>query len=1030
MSRRRIAAYLMILVLVLNAIRLVWMQQQVPTSRMQASDGVLDLRGWDAQQSPLLLLDGEWLFYPFKLIDPGAESDSSTGGKLVTLPSGWQDDLQAAGSTALGYASYRLKLLLNPSDANAYSIRVPSLPSSSALYVNGERIGGSGVPAERAEDYAAGNVPFTGTFASGGAVVDIVLHVANFDNRALSGVMQHIKFGTEEAVRKSYAISSSFQAAMVLLLIMHAAYSVALYVMGTRHKALLPFTLLMVSALLSIATDDDRILQDWFGVDYLWAWKLFNLSFLGSSAFLMLFARQLMPNFGRLATCTRWISVLCAIYALLVLALPPAVVSGADMLHTALTFAPFVVVPYYAYRATRSNERDMIYILLGMTAIGNNLLWGAAKMTGLVTSDYYPFDMLVTFALFAMYWFKGYFRTFQKTAQLAEQLQAADKQKDDYLVTTSHELRNPLHSMLNMAAAVVESGGRLDEARNRERLELLISVGKRMSVLLDDLADLKRFEDNRVRLRPANLRLSAVASGALDMVRYMTEGKPIRLENGVPDSLPLVYADKHRLIQILFNLLHNAIKFTDKGVVRVSAFEENGKVRVEVADTGIGIDEQMIDRIFLPYEQGSFTESGKPAGLGLGLAIARQLVELHGGALTVKSAPGQGSSFAFSLPLAASAEPEELPAESVFAYEALDRTAIAVAAASRAADAESDAGLTESGPARGDRPRVLAVDDDPVNLRMLRCLLQPEGCELVTAASGAEALALLNDGPWDLLIADVMMPRMSGYELTRRVRERFSLTELPILLLTARSRPEDIEAGFRAGANDYVTKPVERIELRFRVRALTDVARAARIQARTEAAWLQAQIEPHFLFNTLNAVIALSEIDIDRTRHLLQTFGDYLRASFDFRNAEQLVPLQQELELVRAYLMIEQARFGERIRIEWQVDDRLELLIPPLTIQPLVENAVRHGLRAQGGTIRIAVADQGAYAEITVQDDGIGMNEQTIAQLPHIAPAGSGPRKGIGLQNTYYRLKRLYGEGLRIQSAPGQGTSVSFAVRK
>jgi len=446
-------------------------------------------------------------------------------------------------------------------------------------------------------------------------------------------------------------------------------------------------------------------------------------------------------------------------------------------------------------------------------------------------------------------------------------------------------------------------------------------------------------------------------------------------------------------------------------------------------DTGIGIDERMIDRIFLPYEQG-FPESGKAAGLGLGLAIARQLVELHGGALTAKSTPGQGSSFAFSLPLASSAEAEEPPAVSAAAYDALDRTAIAVAAASREADAEGDVGLAESAPARGDRPRVLAVDDDPVNLRVLQVVLQPESCELVTAAGGEEALALLNDGPWDLLIADVMMPRMSGYELTRRVRERFSLTELPILLLTARSRTEDIETGFRAGANDYVTKPVDRIELRSRVRALTDVARAARIQARTEAAWLQAQIEPHFLFNTLNAVIALSEIDIDRTRHLLQTFGDYLRASFDFRNAEQLVPLQQELELVRAYLMIEQARFGERIRIEWQVDDRLELLIPPLTIQPLVENAVRHGLRAQGGTIRIAVADQGAYAEITVQDDGIGMNEQTIAQLPHIAPAGSGPRKGIGLQNTYYRLKRLYGEGLRIQSAPGQGTSVSFAVRK
>ncbi|XID93879.1 ATP-binding protein [Paenibacillaceae bacterium WGS1546] len=1015
-SKLRIATYLLIFVLALTGVRLAWLQLQASPGNAEVSGGVLDLRNWKQDQSPLLLLNGEWHFYPNELVDPAAEAVA--GQKLATLPSTWGEDFPKS----FGYASYRLRLLWNPTDTGSYSIRIPSIPSSSALYVNGERLAGSGVPAERAEDYIADNVPYTGTFVSDRDLVDIVLHVANYDNHALSGIMQPIKFGTEEAIRKAYSISTGVQAAMFLLLFMHAAYAIALFVMGTRHKALLSFILLMFSAMMSIANDDDRILQDWFEIDYLWGWKLYYLSFLGISTFLLKFTKDLLPSFERLAIYTRWFTAVCAIYAVCVLALPPDILSYSDAFHTLLTLIPFFLVPWYAYRAIRQGDRDMIYILFGMTALSTNILWGAAKTAGWVESDFYPFDLLAAFSVFAMYWFKGYFRNFEKATKLARQLQAADKQKDEFLVNTSHELRNPLHGMLNMAQAVMDSGGKVDRGNNRMRMELLISVGKRLSILLDDLADLKRFEENRVRIHPVNVHLSAVTAGALDMIRYMIEGKPIRLESEVPALLPPVYADENRLIQILFNLLHNAVKFTDEGVVRVHAFDKDGQVHIKVSDTGIGMDRQTMSRIFLPYEQGSVAESGKVGGLGLGLAITKQLVELQGGSLSVESTPGQGSVFTFTLPIAVVKNP--IPDDLNEENSAISMTA------SESQSLVAAAALPEFERNVGDRARILAVDDDPVNLRVLQSILPSKSYELVTAVGGEEALALLKHGTWDLLIADVMMPRMSGYELTRFVREDFSLTELPILLLTARSRKEDIEAGFRVGANDYVTKPVDSQELKSRVRALTDVARAARVQARMEAAWLQAQIRPHFLFNAINSIFALSEIDINRMHSLLRAFEDYLRASFDFQNADQLVPLEKELELVRAYLYIEKARFEDRIHIEWDTNDHPELFIPPLTIQPLVENAVRHGLlaRRKGGKLSIAVADSGIYTVVSVSDDGVGMDEETIRQA--LQKERDGTRRGVGLYNTNYRLKQLYGEGLRIQSIPGQGTTVSFTVRK
>lgn len=322
---------------------------------------------------------------------------------------------------------------------------------------------------------------------------------------------------------------------------------------------------------------------------------------------------------------------------------------------------------------------------------------------------------------------------------------------------------------------------------------------------------------------------------------------------------------------------------------------------------------------------------------------------------------------------------------------------------------------------------ILAVDDDPVNLKVLSSMLSAEHYQLVTATSAGEALELLGTEPWDLLIADVMMPYMSGYELTRIVRQRFSLSELPILLLTARNQPADIYTGFLAGANDYVAKPVDALELKYRVRSLTGLKQSINQSLRMEAAYLQAQIQPHFLFNTLNALMALSEFDQPKMRDLGEAFSSYLRISFDYMNSQQLVGLSHELELVESYLFIEKARFEERLQIEWEVDPGIELLLPPLTLQPLVENAVRHGLlsRKAGGKLQVRIHRQKGYTSFEVEDNGKGMSGEQVARLLDDTFRA---HRGIGLLNTNRRLTQLYGEGLVIRSQPEVGTTVSFVI--
>ncbi|WP_171650596.1 response regulator [Paenibacillus foliorum] len=398
------------------------------------------------------------------------------------------------------------------------------------------------------------------------------------------------------------------------------------------------------------------------------------------------------------------------------------------------------------------------------------------------------------------------------------------------------------------------------------------------------------------------------------------------------------------------------------------------------------------------------------------------MVELHGSKLEVSSIPSQGSVFTFALELAEPSLVEETIAVPLVYAE--------TAVSSYLPAAELTAVKPPNVLNRTDRPRILAIDDDAINLSILSSLLSSDNYDVVTASSGKEALSILDTQVLDLIISDVMMPQMSGYELTRTIRERFSISELPILLLTARSRSEDIQAGFQSGANDYVMKPVEAAELKSRVKALTELKASIRARLRIEAAWLQAQIQPHFLFNTLNSIAALSEFDTTRMRLLLEAFGNYLRTSFQFANTEKLlVPLNHELDLDRSYLFIESERFEERLNVIWEVDPNIQIDVPPLSIQPLVENAVRHGItkRSRGGTVQILIMDHEEYIVITIADDGVGIKEEKLWTLLDQQSPSS---RGIGLLNTERRLKQLYGCGLQIDSSPDVGTKVSFRAMK
>lgn len=1020
MTIRRILALTIIFILLLSGIRMAWIFAGWPRETPLAEQGVLDLRGISWNEP--ILLEGEWLFYPEQFLMPTEKETAEADGVIASLPGSWKGYFDDP-TQVTGYGSYRLLIILDDSAKDKrLAVSMPPAMAASEIYVDGAKLGASGVPGKTPEETVSNEAPYTVAFTTDRSEVELVIQVSNFVNIVNGGLIQSIQFGPEDIVTPHKQFSIAMQLLVCAVLAMHMLYVAVLFFIGARQRALVTLGLMMVCGCLSILVTDDKLLLAWIDLPYSVSFRLYTLSYLWAAALLLLFINQLYPELQK-RPWHRYYGIIVLGLTAAVVFVPTPYVSWIDLYTIPLLIAGTLYVPVIILRVTLRGDPDAIFLWLAFVGLAANLIWGV--MSGFSPEiralHFYPVDFIVVSIAFACYWMKLYFRNLHRAGQLAAELQKADKQKNDFLANTSHELRNPLHGMINIAQSVLEQ--ETFSPKGKERLKLLVTVGKRMSLLLNDLLDLERMQDKGLRLRAEPVQVQAAVDGVIDMMKFMMDEKSIELRNEVPDSFPPVLADENRLVQILFNLLHNAVKFTVHGHIAIRGSVHGNFAVLEVEDTGIGMDEQTLQRIFQPYEQAN-SDLSAMGGLGLGLSIGKQLAELHGGSLEAESEPGKGSIFRLALPLASESDRPSTPPSDEPAGRKLP---LKREPAEESPDANPP---VTAGDSKTRKPRVLIVDDDPINLHILKGMLHERQYHISAVQSAHAAMKLLDDSEWDLVVTDVMMPQMSGYALTREIRRRFSMSELPVLLLTARNHPEDIKAGFQAGANDYVTKPADGLELQYRVRALTELKHSTEERFRLEAAFLQAQVQPHFLFNTLNSIAALSEMDKERMQAMLTVFGKYLRASFDFRNSERLVPLEHELKLVKAYLFIEQERFDERLRIQWEVPEALlSTPLPPLSIQTLVENGVRHGLmkRRQGGTLRIAAVDCGAYVEIQVSDDGIGMDEKILQQVLQDLPVGSG---GIGLRNTNRRLRQIYGTGLDIQSAVGQGTKITFKIRK
>ncbi|WP_151733535.1 hybrid sensor histidine kinase/response regulator [Paenibacillus tengchongensis] len=1015
--QRIVASLLLVLIVPLIALVEVFTSgHDMPVAR----GGVIDLRDWDFK-SGMVSLNGEWAFYPDALLNPGDFTGIEPGGgrpapsALVQVPGKWNTYLTGDGRPAAkGYGTYRLQLKVPAGGERVYGLRVGNIRTASQVFLNGQLVGNSGLPADTPAGGRQNNIPYTGFAAVEGGDVDIVIQVANY-SYSTGGIISPVVFGDQHSILKSREVALLSDGVVLFSFLLLSFFLLLFSRVRASRGITLYLGLFCMAAFVYILTHGEKlvsvVLPD---LPYEIVLKLQ----LASSTLVYYYLLHYMANsvnypvsagLMRMAKAGTGLLLLTAVFV------PAYWFSYLEPLLILWGGISLSLVLYYMIQATRRNSKDMFLMMVSIESLSLVIIYYLISITRFSLNYYVLLYEIILFALFqAMVLTRRYAASFREVEQLSRRLLSLDGLKDNFMEETSRELRRPLLGIVNLAQTLNEGAAGTLNAKQSEQLAMIVSTGKRLSSLINDMSDFALLNHGGLFLQRQTVDLRTVATSVLEVTRHLAGNPALDFRLELPAQLPLLDADEQRLIQILFNLFSNAVSHTPGGTITLSAKVQEGCVAVTLADTGIGIAPERLRSIFDVSAADGSDEKTASREYGLGLNIVQKLVELGGGAMSAHSEWGQGSVFTFTVPII-----KERPAFLDQDYlEVTGWETTAVTAESEAVGGNSKA---------EDCCFILVVENDPVNRQVLANALRLENHTVVTASSGPEALAFMQDYPeLDLVIMNWVMPEMPGLVLCKAIRERFVLSELPILVLTAGNRPQDIQAVFEAGANDYLSKPVELREFRARVQTLLDMRKSIRVSVQTEIAFLQAQIKPHFLYNALNAIISVCPEDPDKATDLLLDLSQYLRSSFDFQSRGQTVPLDKELDLVKSYLALEQARFDERLRVVFDVPDYIRELVPPLSIQPIVENAVNHGLmqKEAGGTVTLSIRLLPDKLAVAVTDNGIGMSGERVAEVLSEERAEG----GIGLRNIQRRLLKMYGTGLMIQSREGLGTTISYAI--
>ncbi|WP_413667878.1 response regulator [Mucilaginibacter sp. Mucisp86] len=755
------------------------------TNYVAAVHGVLDLRSKPINDK--IELTGNWLFYWNQLLKPG-DTDVIKDRLLVEFPFKWNGyTWRGKKLTAFGYGTYRLKVLL-PQKHVALKLAMPDVYSAYRLYINSKLASSNGRVTTSAKgfeahwEYHAVDLPNSDT-------INITLQISNFIH-SKGGISKPIFIGPADRIDLARHRAEGIDLMLTGCLMMGGLFFLGLYLLGSRDKAILLFALFSIVYSYRIIGTDNYVLHtllpdiNW----YITARLEYTSLFLGIGlfGFYTLYLYPADVN-SRIVNVINGISFSFAVMTLF----SPAVIFT-QLVNPFLVVMLFclVYIPYVYSKAWRNNRPGSVYALMSAFAL--------MSVFGISLFHYWaliPPLQLVSFLGYIAFFFLQSLVLAHRVSFVLKKAKAEAEQglkvKSEFLSTMSHEIRTPLNSVIGMSHLLLRNEPRKDQI---EHLDVMLFSANNLLAIVNDVLDYNKIEAGKITFEHIEMDLAAIARNVVGGLQTAAHDKGITLRLDFDKKLQhKLLGDPTRLSQVISNLVHNAIKFTPSGevVLGMEVKEQTdtaATLMLFVKDTGIGIPRGKQKLIFERFTQADSSISRSFGGTGLGLAISKKILELQDSALQLISEEGVGSIFYFI---------------QTFEKASSISGAVDVNVKPDAADKLLD-GIS-----------ILLVDDNPMNVLVAQTYLKRWGAATDVATNGQEALDKLDTSKHRLVLMDLQMPVMDGYESTKKMR--LNGVNIPIIALTA-NLPKDVEDdAYNTGFDDIVMKPFLPDELHSKV---------------------------------------------------------------------------------------------------------------------------------------------------------------------------------------------------------------------
>ncbi|MBN1411257.1 MAG: response regulator [Spirochaetales bacterium] len=880
-----------------------------------AVKGEIDLTGYDLASMPSVPLKGEWEFYWDRLLFPDdfkkSQKPEMTG--YINVPGSvyqymLEDGRSIGNIESVSNATFRLLVKSDNFDGNNMLL-VEHIPNPYRVYVNGKKLLTSGRIGQTKEEMITQLLTRAGYFPFRDRELEIIFQIGGNDHK--NGIRGLLFLGNAQEIQSSRLLKGIIYGIMCGIIFFMAFYHLVIFLMRTKELNKLYFGIFCFFIILYLLLNDNpfeiSVLSSLF-----WAFqlKLSYFAFFMSVAFFVLYLWRLFPkDFFKLPAYI--LSGIAVLFTVTLLFVPILYVGQFVLLpYQVITL---LVVPYciiFSVKALiRKRHGSLIFIISIVLLCSAVLMDTLLALQYVVTRIYFfPFGVVCFCISQSVLLSRNFIQAYQDREVLMLKIQDSnirlkelDKLKDEFLANTTHELQTPLHGIIGIAESLRDMGLDMDKPEQKRNFDLIIHSGKRLSILINDIMEFSQLKNSEIQLDRKSVNLRQIVEVVAVFSRQLVKGKPVSIENGVGEEI-LVYADENRLQQILYNLIGNAVKFTETGTISVLADKKGKLAEVRVRDTGIGIKQEDHEKIFESFKQADGTPSKQHYGVGLGLAITRKLVSLHGGSIHVESREGAGSTFIFTLPLSMEKRAAVSGDRELLAH-INDRYLDGDDGNDKRVESKTDREADEN------RIKVLIVDDEEVNRQVLSNYLNAEDRYAVqTAESGMQAMQFFEneeDLP-DIVLLDIMMPGLSGYDVCQMIREKHPQIDLPIIIVTARNNIDDLVMGFNMGANDYIPKPFARTELLARIRMQADLIEFRNKESEINIALFHAD-------RLITLGTSISEI-----AHEIKNFSAVIKLNIDvlYNWTKSIMPMLDEIQDEKGDFMVDNQYFSE-IRTEY-----------------------------------------------------------------------------------------------------------------